>query len=123
MKLTVKLFMASLVIAGLALVKPVAAAPQTWTGTISDAMCGADHGANGGTMQKDHDCANTCAKKAGGSYVFVTEGKDKKPLVLKLADQKSADLTTHAGHKVELTGELKGDTITVSKITMLPVKK
>jgi hypothetical protein len=119
MKLTLKLFMGSLVIAGLALVAPVKAAPMTWTGTISDSMCGASHGDKGGTMAKDHECANTCAKKPGGSYVFVTEGKDKKPLILKIADQKSADLTTHAGHKVELTGELKGDTITISKITMV----
>ena len=33
MKLTVKLFVATLVIAGLALVKPISAAPETWTGT------------------------------------------------------------------------------------------
>ena len=29
-----------------------------------------------------------------------------------------ADLRTHAGHTVNLTGELKGDTIRVSKIEM-----
>ena len=115
MKLTVKLFMASLVIAGLAMIKPVTAAPTTWTGSISDAMCGASHGDKGGTQQKDHDCATACAKKPGGSYVFVND-KDKK--IYKLADQKMADLAVHAGHKVELTGELKGDTITVSKIVM-----
>jgi len=119
MKLTVKLFMASLVIAGLAMIKPVTAAPATWTGTISDAMCAGNHGDKGGTQQKDHDCAVSCAKKAGGSYVFVND-KDKK--VYKIANQKMADLETHAGHKVELTGELKGDTITVTKIAM-PAKK
>ena len=119
MKLTVKLFMASLVVVGLTMIKPVTAAPMTWTGTISDAMCAGAHGDKGGTQQKDHDCSVTCAKKPGGSYVFVND-KDKK--VYKIADQKSKDLETHAGHKVELTGELKGDTITVSKIVMPKAK-
>jgi hypothetical protein len=119
MKLTVKLFMASLVVVGLTMIKPVTAAPATWTGSISDAMCGASHGDKGGTQQKDHDCAVSCAKKTGGSYVFVND-KDKK--IYKIANQKFADLETHAGHKVELTGELKGDTITVTKIAM-PAKK
>jgi hypothetical protein len=111
--------MASLVVVGLTMIKPVTAAPMTWTGTISDSMCGASHGDKGGTQQKDHDCAVACAKKPGGSYVFVND-KDKK--VYKIADQKSADLVTHAGHKVEVTGELKGDTITVSKIVMPKAK-
>jgi hypothetical protein len=52
MKLTVKLFMASLVIAGLAMIKPVTAAPQTWTGSISDAMCNGAHGDKGGRNRK-----------------------------------------------------------------------
>jgi hypothetical protein len=34
-----------------------------------------------------------------------------------------ADLTAHAGHRVEITGTMKGDTITVAKVTMLPVAK
>src|SRR6186713_3192085 len=88
------------------------AAAEKWTGNISDAMCGKSHGANGGTLQKDHDCAVKCAAK--GSYVFVVGDK-----VYKLADQKMPDLTTHAGHKVEIAGTMKGDTITVTKVTML----
>ena len=42
---------------------------------------------------------------------------DKK--IFKLADQKMPDLERHAGHRVEITGTLKNDTITVSKVTML----
>jgi hypothetical protein len=114
MKLTVKLFMAAMAIVALFSVRSLGAAPATWTGTISDSMCGASHGDKGGTMQKDHDCAVTCAKKGG--YVFVAD-KDKK--IFKISNQTLADLTTHAGHHVDLTGELKGDTITVTKITML----
>lgn len=89
-----------------------APAAEKWTGNISDAMCGKSHGANGGTMEKDHDCAVKCAAK--GSYVFVVGDK-----IYKIADQKMTDLTTHAGHRVEIEGTLKDDTITVSKVTML----
>jgi hypothetical protein len=35
----------------------------------------------------------------------------------------AADLRTHAGHMVTLTGELKGDTILVSKIEMPATSK
>ena len=88
-------------------------AEQKWTGNISDAMCGVSHGANGGDMTKDHDCAVKCAK-GGSTYVFVV---DKK--IYKLADQKMPDLERHAGHRVEIAGTLKDDTITVTKVTML----
>ena len=43
--------------------------------------------------------------------MFVS--KDK---VYQIAGQKDAALATHAGHTVLLTGEVKGDTITVAKI-------
>lgn len=91
------------------------AAEEKWTGNISDAMCGKTHGARGGTMEKDHDCTIKCAKN--GSYVFVVGDK-----IFKLADQKMPELERHAGHRVEITGTMKDDTITVSKVTMLPVK-
>jgi hypothetical protein len=32
------------------------------------------------------------------------------------------EVTAHAGHVIDLTGTLKGDTITISKVVMLPVK-
>jgi hypothetical protein len=92
------------------------AAEQKWTGNISDSMCGKSHGANGGTMAKDHDCTLTCVK-GGSAYVFVVGDK-----IYKLADQKMPDLERHAGHRVEIAGTMKGDTITVTKVTMLPVK-
>ena len=49
--------------------------------------------------------------------VFVVGDK-----IYKIADQKMAALEQHAGHKVEIEGTLKGDTIAVTKVTMLPVK-
>jgi hypothetical protein len=44
--------------------------------------------------------------------VLVADGK-----VYQLTNH-DADLRTHAGHTVSLTGELKGDSIRVSKIEM-----
>ena len=38
--------------------------------------------------------------------------------VYQVADTKDKALVTYAGHTVLLTGELKGDTVTVSKIEM-----
>jgi hypothetical protein len=95
------------------------AADQTWIGQISDSMCGASHakmtGAHPG--MSDRDCALACVK-GGGQFVFVSDGK-----VYKIANQDSPLLQMHAGHAgVTLTGEMKGDAITVSKITM-PAKK
>ncbi len=93
-----------------------AAADQTWTGQISDSMCGASH-AKMMAMHKDakmtdRDCALGCVK-GGGKYVFVMDGN-----VYKIANQDLAALQQHAGHTVRLTGDLQGDTITVSKIAM-----
>ncbi len=121
MKLIARVFVAAIAVAGVISVVSLVAAgqAQTWTGKISDSMCGASHGANGGTMQKDHDCAVSCAKKGG--FVFVTE-KDKKPVIYKIANADMPDVTRHAGHVIDLTGELKGDTITITKVVMLPVK-
>lgn len=119
MKLATRLFLGALAVAAVVSVQSLGAAEETWRGKISDAMCGASHGGNGGTMQKDHDCAVSCAKKGG--FVFVTE-KEKKPVIYKISNQDMADITRHAGHVIDLTGELKGDTITVTKVVMLPVK-
>ncbi len=87
------------------------AADQTWTGKISDDMCGANHGG-----KPDRECTQSCVKD-GSKYVFVAGDK-----VYKIANQDDKALATHAGHTVNLTGEMKGDTITVSKIEM-PSKK
>lgn len=86
-------------------------AEQKWTGNISDSMCGKSHGANGGTVAKDHDCTVKCVK-GGSAYVLVVGDK-----IYKLVDQKAADLERYAGAKVDVAGTMKGDTITVSKMT------
>ena len=105
----------------LGLASLASAADMTWTGKISDSMCGVSHAkmaaAHPGSKMTDRDCTEACVK-AGGKYVFVTGGK-----VYSIANQDLADLQTHAGHTVRLTGEMKGDTITVSKIVMPAAKK
>lgn len=90
------------------------AADKTWTGQISDSMCGASHAkmTSAHAGMTDRDCALACVK-AGGKYVFVSDGK-----VYKIANQELALLQVHAGHTVRLTGDMQGDTITVSNITM-----
>jgi hypothetical protein len=93
------------------------AAPETWTGKISDSHCGAAHKAMEGKKMSERECTQVCVK-GDGKYVFVS--KDK---VYQIADQKNAALATHAGHTVLLTGEMKGDTVTVSKIEMPPPEK
>lgn len=90
------------------------ASAATWTGEISDSMCGTSHAKmiSGHAGMTDRDCTLACVK-GGGKYVFVSDGK-----VYSIANQDLALLQVHAGHTVQLTGDMKGDTITVSNITM-----
>lgn len=102
----------------------LAAAPASaaeWKGTISDAMCAAKHSADehGGRATSHRDCVEKCINK-GGKYVFISQ-KDKK--VYQIANQDFADLKAHAAHEVILTGEMKEDSITVSKIEMPKTEK
>ena len=98
------------VVVSIACVTPVFGAEQTWTGTISDNLCGASHMANEhGTKMTDRECALACAAK-GATFVLVSDGK-----VYKLTNH-DADLKVHAGQTVMLTGDLNNETIRVSKI-------
>jgi hypothetical protein len=65
----------------------------------------------------DHDCTLACVKEHHAKYVFVSGGE-----VHNVANQDFGPLEEHAGHTVELTGEMNGDTVTVSNIVM-PVRK
>lgn len=89
-------------------------AAETLKGKVSDAMCGAKHaaGEHGTKKMTDRECVEGCVK-GGEKYAFSADGK-----VFKIANQDHADLKAHAGHEVMLTGEVKGDTITVTKIEM-----
>lgn len=94
---------------------PVAsAADKTWNGVISDAKCNGKHAKaeHGSQTDSDHDCVTKCVS-GGAKYVFVAGGK-----TYQIANQDFAGLKDHGGHKVALSGEMKGDSITVSKIEM-----
>ena len=91
-------------------------ANQSWTGRITDSLCGAKHeeAAEGQGKMPDRECTIACVR-GGSKYAFVSDGK-----VFQIANQTNPDLAVHAGHTVRLTGEAKGDSITVSKIEMVP---
>lgn len=98
-----------------------AAAEQTWTGKISDSMCGATHDSaaeHAGKKMSDRECALACVKGHNAKYVFVSDGK-----VYNIANQDLAALQLQAGNTVKLTGDVKGDTITASKISMSAAEK
>jgi hypothetical protein len=108
-----------------AVVSSAFAAQQSWTGQISDNKCGVSHNQmieakykelKTNSAEPDRDCTLACMKEKG-TYVFVTGGS-----VYKIANQNLPALRTHAGHNVQLTGDLQGDTIKVSRVTLAPKK-
>ena len=107
---------ASFLLAALLLAAPALplAAEQSWTGKIADSACGAKHeeAAEGQGVMADRECTQACVR-GGSKYILVVDGK-----VLQIANQDNKDLATQAGHLVKMTGELKGNAITVSKIEM-----
>jgi len=63
-----------------------------------------------GTKATDKQCTQMCVLR-GAKYVFVNEGR-----VLMVKNQDLADLKTFAGDRVMVSGDLTGDTITLTKI-------
>ena len=95
----------------------LAAAPafaeQTFTGQISDSLCKAKHeeAAEGQGKMADHDCTVACVK-GGSKYVLLAaDGK-----LYDIANQDFKDLEKMAGQKVKMTGDLKGNAISVTRI-------
>lgn len=82
------------------------ASAATVTGYISDSMCGAS---NGNGSAEARTCTKDCLKN-GAVPVLVSE-TDKK--VFKLAGK---DVKAHLDHKVKITGEIKGDVLTVADV-------
>ena len=81
--------------------------PQSFTGKVSDAMCGAKHMMAGAS---DADCTRACVKQGSkyalvvGDNVYTLEGGD------------AAMLDKLAGQRATVTGALKGKTITVASV-------
>ncbi len=79
---------------------------NSWTGTVSDSHCGAKHAE---ASDAAAGCVGSCVKEHGAKYVLVAGGK-----VYQLdAQDKFADF---AGKSVKVTGEMKGDSITVASV-------
>ncbi len=101
-----------LALAGMIGLAAPAFAASTVTGIISDSMCAASHDAmtEHGAKMNDKQCTQGCVQH-GAKYVVVENGK-----VLQVANQDFKQLPTFAGDKVQVTGDVKGDTITITKI-------
>jgi hypothetical protein len=82
------------------------APPKSFTGVITDEMCGNDHKMM--NVSPDSKCVTDCVK-AGSKYVLFSETK-----IYKLSDQTAP--AKFAGQKVKVTGALTGDTITVKSV-------
>ena len=93
------------------------AATMTMKGMVSDSMCGASHAKMmqmHKDMKTDRECTMGCVK-AGAKYVFVADnGK-----VYQIANGDTASVVKNAGESVSVTGNVEGDTLTVSKMTMM----
>ncbi len=81
--------------------------PQTFTGKVSDTMCGAKHMMAGAS---DADCTRACVKQ-GSKYALVVGDN-----VYTLEGGNAATLDKLAGQKATVTGALKGKTITVASV-------
>ena len=83
-------------------------AEVSWTGWISDDMCGTQ-GAHDGAAE----CTAKCVKEHGAKYVFVNDS-DKK--VYAIDTQEKA--APHAGHHVTVKGSVDGNSLKLTSIEM-----
>jgi hypothetical protein len=96
---------------GLAVAPAIAAGTQTFTGKVSDSMCGAQHKEQGITPA---DCVRVCVKH-GANYALVV---GDKVYTLDTNDQTQLDtLNKLAWEQAIVTGTANGDTITVKSVT------
>ena len=88
-------------------VSAFAAKAETFTGTVSDSMCGAKHMGDAAT------CTRACVGK-GSKYALVV---GDKVYTLDTTDKAALDtLDKQAGAKATVTGTEKDNTIEVSKV-------
>ena len=84
---------------------------DTYTGVITDTMCGAKH--NMMKNQPDAQCIKMCVK---GQYVYALyDGTD----VIRLSDQKTP--AKYGGQKVKVTGTYDAKTKTIKVSAIEPV--
>jgi hypothetical protein len=99
----------TLFLAMLISVASLSAKSASYTGTVSDSMCGAKHAMPG----DDAGCTRACVSK-GSKYALVVGDKVYK---LETSDKAAlATLDKQAGAKVTVMGSEKDDTITVTSV-------
>ncbi len=97
---------------GAAMLLGAAGQKQTFTGVITDTMCGANHKMMG--ITPDSKCVRECVK-AGAKYALLA-GSD----VYTLSDQKIPE--KYAAGKVKVTGMLDSKTNTIAVESIQPAK-
>lgn len=106
---TLARFLAAAVLGAVMVSGAFAAKVQSFTGTVSDAMCGAKHMMQG----DDASCLRACVQK-GSKYALVVGGK---VYTLDTKDKATTDtLDQLAAKKATVKGTVDGDTITVSSV-------
>ncbi|HZT69377.1 MAG TPA: hypothetical protein VFC10_06480 [Terriglobia bacterium] len=104
--------MRRVILVAAAIASTVAAADQqTFTGTITDSMCGKSHGMVAG--QPDEKCIAMCVKGSSSQYALF-DGKT----VLKLSDQKAP--AKYAAQRVKVTGTINEKTQTIKVNSIEP---
>jgi hypothetical protein len=105
-----ELFLATLILASAVVSSAFAAEAQSFTGKVSDAMCGAKHMMEGDPAA----CLRACVQK-GSKYALVV---GDKVYTLDTQDQATlASLDKLANRKATVKGQANGDVIEVSSVT------
>jgi hypothetical protein len=97
----------TMTLAGIFTVGAFAAKAETFTGEVSDSMCGAKH-----AIADKAACTRACVQK-GSNYALVV---GDKVYTLKTSEANKAKLDQLAGEQAKVTGTATGDTIEVSKV-------
>ena len=97
----------------LAVMLGAADAPRTFTGVITDTLCGASHAMM--KAQSDASCVKLCVKGSGQYALF--DGHN----VLKLSDQKAP--AKFAAQKVKVSGTYDEKTKTIKVASIEPVSQ
>jgi hypothetical protein len=85
---------------------------KTFTGVITDSMCGSDHAMM--DVKPDAKCVTECVKQ--GSKYALQDGKK----TYSLSDQKTPE--KFAGQKVKVTGDLDEKTNSIQVKSIMPAK-
>jgi hypothetical protein len=106
---TSKFAAVAILLVGSAFLASAADKPQSFTGKVSDAMCGKAHMMSGSEADCTHACVGKGSKYAlvVGDKVYTLDASDKATL---------GTLDKLAGNNAKISGTLNGDTIQVASV-------